>query len=171
MAPKARKGNNMNRLKIGNAVKSILTPFSGRGNTRGSSQAGMTLIEIVVVLALIGGLMGIIIGNITAGTNTAKIRETQLAFGQLRSSLQMYKLAMNKFPTTEQGLRVLVENPGISGWRGPYCEPEILNDAWAQEIQYESDGRALKFMSMGDDGQFGTDDDIVWPEAKKVAAQ
>lgn len=128
------------------------------------AQGGMTLIEIVIVMALIGGLMGVILATVGKGTKTAKERETQLSFGQLKSSLQMYRLAANKYPTTEQGLKALVENPGVPGWRGPYCEPELLRDAWGEEIHFESDGRKLRFQSAGDDGQFGTEDDIVWPE-------
>lgn len=81
----------------------------------------------------------------------------------------MYKLAAGRFPTTEQGLAALVDRPeDVKGWRGPYVEPELLNDAWGEAIAYESDGRSLS-LSAGDDGQFGTEDDIAWPEAKTTA--
>ncbi len=164
----------MSKLLFKNLSNLIQRPVTGLAQdkgARGTGEAGMTLIEIIVVLALIGGIMGVVMGGIMKGTKTAKESETQLGFGQLRSSLQMYKLAMNKFPTSEQGLKALVENPGAPGWRGPYCDEEALKDAWHQEVQYESDGRQMKFMSSGDDEMFGTEDDIVWPEPKKVAAQ
>jgi general secretion pathway protein G len=130
-------------------------------------ERGMTLLEIIIVVALVGGLMTFIIGGIAGGTRTARERETGLAFGQLRSSLQMYKLAAGRFPTTEQGLSALVEKPSdVKGWRGPYVEPELLNDAWGVAITYESDGRKIQFTSAGDDGEFGTDDDLRWPEER-----
>jgi general secretion pathway protein G len=110
----------------------------------------------------------VLIGGITKGTRAARERETELTFGQIRSSMQMYKLSMKKFPTTDQGLRALVENQGNPGWRGPYCEEEVLRDAWDKDIQYESDGRSMKFTSAGEDEEFGTEDDISWPKEDKV---
>ena len=141
----------------------LMRPLEGR------EDSGMTLIEIIVVMALVGGLMAVILGGIGAGNRNARIRSTELAFGQLRSSMQMYKLQNTKYPTTEQGLKALVENPGINTWRGPYCEPEILKDAWGLDIQFEGDGRKMKFLSAGEDGEFGTPDDVAWPNEKSAS--
>lgn len=82
----------------------------------------------------------------------------------------MYKLQMNRYPSTELGLKALLEKPAdAKGWRGPYCEPELMKDAWGTEIQYESDGRSIAFDSAGDDLEFGTADDVSWPEPKEEA--
>lgn len=151
--------------------EALMHPLTSVADKKTTRESGMTLIEIIVVMALIGGIMGVVMGGIMKGNKAAKESQTQLGFGQIRSSMQMYKLAMNKFPTTEQGLKALVENPGTAGWRGPYCDEEALKDAWHQEVQYESDGRVMKFTSAGDDEVFGTEDDITWPEPKKVAGQ
>ena len=161
----------MSKLLMKRFSEILLHPLTSDADTKTTRESGMTLIEIIVVLALIGGIMGVVMGGIMKGSKSAKESQTQLGFGQLRSSMQMYKLAMNKFPTTEQGLRALIENPGIAGWRGPYCDEEALKDAWHQDVQYESDGRVMKFMSAGDDEMIGTEDDLVWPEPKKVAGQ
>lgn len=161
----------MSKLLMKRFSEILLHPLTSDADTKTTRESGMTLIEIIVVLALIGGIMGVVMGGIMKGSKSAKESQTQLGFGQLRSSMQMYKLAMNKFPTTEQGLRALIENPGIAGWRGPYCDEETLKDAWHQDVQYESDGRVMKFMSAGDDEMIGTEDDLVWPEPKKVAGQ
>ena len=134
--------------------------------------AGMTLIEIIIVMSLIGGLMGIIVANVMSAAENARVRSAQMAFGQLRSTLTVYKLAMHHFPTTEEGLQALVDNPGHRPyWRGPYCEPELLKDPWGNAVAYESDGRSLKFISGGTDGEIGTEDDVVWPEPKPTAAE
>ena len=135
----------------------------------GTREAGMSLIEIIIVMALMGGLMVVIVGTITKSAANARVKETELAFGQLRSALQMYKLQANRYPTSEQGLKALLEKPAdAKSWRGPYCEPELLKDAWGNEIQYDSDGRTLAFHSAGDDGEFGDADDVSWPEPKQA---
>jgi general secretion pathway protein G len=135
-----------------------------------NGERGMSLIEIVIVMALMGGLMVVIVSTVTKTANQAKVKETELAFNQLRSALQMYKMQVSHYPTTDLGLKALVEKPeGVKGWRGPYCEPELLKDAWGGEIQYESDGRSIAFHSAGDDEQLGTADDVSWPEPKEEA--
>ncbi len=138
---------------------SLNRPFAGK-----RTEAGMSLIEILIVMSLVGGIMVMLAGTLTKSAAQARVKETELAFGQLRSSMQMYRMAMNKFPTTEQGLVALIERPSAAkGWRGPYIEPELLKDAWGTEIKYESDGRKLQFLSAGDDQEFGTPDDVAWP--------
>ena len=161
----------MSKVLIKSFFEALLKPLTSVDESKISRQLGMTLIEIIVVLALIGGIMGVVMGGIMKGSKSAKESQTKMGFGQIRSSMQMYKLAMNKLPTTEQGLKALIETPGIAGWRGPYCDEEVLKDAWHQDVQYESDGRTMKFTSAGDDEVVGTEDDIVWPEPKKIAGQ
>lgn len=135
-----------------------------------TGERGMSLIEIIIVMALVGSVMVVIVGQVTQAGRNARVKETELAFGQLRSSLQMFKLGNQRYPTSEQGLKALIEKPeGAKGWRGPYCEPELLKDAWGTEIQYDSDGRSLAFHSAGDDLEFGTPDDVQWPEPKEDA--
>jgi general secretion pathway protein G len=131
-------------------------------------ESGMSLIEIIIVMALISGVMAVIMGSVAAGNRTAKEREAELAFGNLRTAINMYRLATNKVPTTEQGLKALIENPGVSNWHGPYCEADLLKDPWGNDIRYESDGKKMHFTSAGDDEKFDTEDDITWPhdEAK-----
>lgn len=127
---------------------------------------GMTLIEIIIVLSLVAGLMGMIFTSVASGNETAKGKQTELLFGQLRSSLQMYRMHNVKFPSQEQGLSALVDNPGIPSWRGPYSEPENLIDPWGSPIQYEIEANKVRFSSAGGDGEMGTADDIVWPAPK-----
>lgn len=131
----------------------------------------MTLIEIIIVLGLVSGLTAFIISGVMSGSKTAKVHATEMSFGQIRSTMQMYKMHNSRYPTTEQGLKALVENPGIPTWRGPYCEPELLKDAWGGDIQYESDGRKIKFVSAGDDEHVGTEDDVMWPQDQTTAAK
>ncbi len=132
---------------------------------RGNKLAGMTLLEIIIVVALLGTLGVYLITNLTQQADTAKVDQTKLAIGNIRQALQLYRVHMKKYPTTDTGLQVLLENPGDKRWRGPYIDnANKLMDPWDAEFEYESDGRNIKIMSAGPDFQMGTDDDVIWPE-------
>ena len=134
-------------------------------NRASKSTAGMTLLEIIIVVALLGTLGVYLITNLTQQADTAKIDQTKLAIGNIRQALQLYRVHMKKYPTTDAGLQVLLENPGDKRWRGPYIDnPNKILDPWDAEFEYESDGRTFKIMSAGPDFDMGTDDDIVWPD-------
>jgi general secretion pathway protein G len=129
------------------------------------SQRGMSLIEIVIVVALLGTLMAYMASNLIGTSEEAKKDQTKIAMGVIQQSLQMYRIHNNRYPTTDQGLSALMTNPGSSkNWRGPYIEANKLKDPWDQEFTYESDGRAFKIHSAGPDGAMGGEDDIHYPE-------
>jgi len=135
-------------------------------------EAGMSLIEIMIVIALIGTLLTIIMRNVMDSAERAKADQAKIGMNMLFQDLQRYRLDNNKYPTTEQGLNALVTNPGgdVKNWRGPYTEENRIVDPWSNPFQYESDGRTVKMTSGGSDGTVGTDDDISYPEAKKSQA-
>ncbi len=135
-------------------------------------EAGLTLIELLIVFSLLGGLIALLVTNLTGQADKAKVDQTKIAFGQLTSNLQLYRVNVGKYPTTEQGLKALVANPGDNkNWRGPYTEENKLKDPWGNDIQYSSDGKSFKLISPGIDGNLGTDDDIVYPENAKTDGQ
>ena len=140
----------------------IRKPF-GR-NAAGRS--GMTLIEILIVVALMGTLMAYLVRSLIGTQEEARKDQTKLAMGVIEQSLQMFQVHNSgRLPTTEQGLDALLNAPAdLKTWRGPYIEPNKMNDPWNQKFQYESDGRKFKIISGGPDGQFGNADDIVYPE-------
>ncbi|MEZ4741101.1 MAG: type II secretion system major pseudopilin GspG [Bdellovibrionota bacterium] len=129
------------------------------------NEEGMTLIEIIIVVALLGTLMTYLISSITNTAENARKDQAKLGIGNIRNALNMYQIHNHKFPTTDAGLQALLENPdGNKKWRGPYIEKEKLMDPWNNEFEYESDGHKYKITSGGTDGEVGTDDDIVYPE-------
>ena len=133
------------------------------------ARAGMTLLEIIIVVALLGTLGVYLITNLTQQADTAKIDQTKLAIGNIRQALQLYRVHLKKYPTTDAGLQVLLENPGDKRWRGPYLDnANKLLDPWDAEFEYESDGRNIKITSPGPDFEIGTDDDIIWPEPSEA---
>ena len=133
---------------------------------RKRNNAGMTLIEIMIVIAVLGTLMGIIITNLAGTQENAKIDQTKLAMAQLSQKLQLYRVDNGRYPTTDQGLAALVRDPGnAKKWRGPYgVDEKNLKDPFDNDFGYESDGREIKIISGGPDGEIGSSDDIFYPD-------
>ena len=148
---------------LGRFKNELLVPFGKR-----SVQKGMSLIEIMLVVSLIGMLMTYIVRNVLQAADNAKKDQTKIIFNMLIQDLQRYKLDNNKYPTTDQGLKALTDNPGgdVRNWRGPYTEPAKLQDPWGQAIEFKSDGRVFEMHSSGPDTIMGNEDDINYPEAK-----
>ena len=153
--------------KVERLLGVLTKPFSKRNLRR----AGMTLIEIMIVVALLATLMGILMKNVISASNSAKRDQTKIAIGNLVQSLQMYRVHNNKYPTTAQGLDALMTKPdNAKNWQGPYTENNKLKDPWDNAFTYESDGDNITIRSAGPDGKMDTDDDIVYPEPDDNAA-
>jgi general secretion pathway protein G len=154
-------------MKSQKLTKLLMKPFGA------SVKKGMTLIEIMIVVALIGTLMTILIRSITGQRDKTMIDAAHLAANQLAQSLEMYKVHMYRFPNSSQGLDALVTEPsGSDGkkWRGPYTDKKKLDDPWGNKFSYESDGRTFKIVSAGPDGQMGNEDDVAYPDEEGDAA-
>ena len=150
-------------MKYADMLHLLNKPFS-KHQSQGN-QSGMSLIEIIIVVALMGTLMAIVITNLTGKQQSAMEDATRLAQSQLETNLQMYKVHNYSYPTTDQGLDALITQPSAAKkWRGPYTEEKKLNDPWGNKFTYESDGKTVKITSAGADGEMGTPDDIVYPE-------
>lgn len=126
---------------------------------------GMTLLEIIIVVALLGTLGVYLIANLTDTADQAKIDQTKIGMGNVRQALQLYRLHLKNYPSTADGLTALLESTGDKRWRGPYLDNQNkIIDPWDMEFEYESNGRDYKIISAGPDQQLGTEDDITYPE-------
>lgn len=121
---------------------------------RMSRQAGMTLLEILVVLAIIGGVMAVLIPNITGNLEKSKIRSTQLAMGQLTQALTLYNNDCGTYPKSLDGLMQADADCGASWGPDPYLKKPI-KDGWNRDFVYESDGSTFTMRSLGKDGRDG----------------
>ncbi len=118
---------------------------------------GFTLIEILVVMAIIGMLAVMVAPNIFR-QQAGAMRDAALSqISSLETALDSFRLDMNQYPDS---LSELMENEsGSASWNGPYLRREIPADPWGNEYVYQSDGRNFTLISYGADGVQGGEDD------------
>lgn len=127
-----------------------------------SKQAGFTLVELLVVLAIIGLLAGLVGPKVLNQLGGAKSKTALVQIRDFESAVEVYMLDTGQFPTSEQGLEALVSDPGVSGWNGPYLRRnEIPEDPWNNTYEYRYPGEHADFdiYSYGADGRPGGEDE------------
>jgi general secretion pathway protein G len=120
----------------------------------------MTLIEILVVVSLIAIIMGIVAGNFIGRGEKAKADAAKIEIGQISQTLDLYKLEIGRYPTTQEGLQALITAPaGVNNWNGPYWKKNsVPKDPWGTEYKYTApaaSGAAYEILSYGADGKEG----------------
>jgi general secretion pathway protein G len=122
--------------------------------------AGFTLLEIMVVVIIIGVLAATIIPQFMGTTHDAKVSAAKADVSQLENALERFNLHMDRYPTMDEGLKVLVEAPAGEDkkWRGPYIKL-LRPDPWGNQYQYRVPGMhhttTFDVWSRGADGQDG----------------
>ena len=121
---------------------------------------GMTLIEILVVLVLIGVVLGVVGGNFIGKGEKAKADAAKIEMGQIGQTLDLYKLETGRYPSTQEGLQALISAPpGVGNWNGPYWKKTTVpKDPWGNEYRYASPGQnnsPYEISSYGADGKEG----------------
>ena len=98
---------------------------------------GFTLVELLVVLAILGLLMGLVGPTLLKQLGGAKSKTALIQIRDLEQTLEMYKLDVGRYPSTAQGLEALVRKPnGAAGWNGPYLKKKsVPRDPWGNEYQ------------------------------------
>lgn len=125
-------------------------------------EKAFTLVELLLVVTIIGILAGAVLINFTGKSQEAKVTRARLDIGNIGSALSLYEIETGSFPSGDQGLMALVEDPGVPGWTRK-LNASSLKDPWGNEYQYSYPGSRdsdYDLYSIGPDGQEGTDDDI-----------
>lgn len=126
---------------------------------------GFTLLEVMVVLAIIGGIMALVATNILGSASDANIKTTKAQMKLIENALDLYKLDNFTYPTTEQGLEALVKKPTSNPQPKNYKADGYLKgnnvptDAWGNEFLYFNDKGKYEIVSLGADGQEGGEGD------------
>jgi len=138
----------------------------------GRNRAGFTLIEVLVVIAVIAMLAALVAPNVFQHVGTAKDATARSQIELLGAALDAYRLDNGRYPSTDQGLDALQVEPSIqplpSNWRGPYLRKAVPVDPWGTPFIYVSPGeinpRNYDLFSLGADGEAGgegEDADVV----------
>ncbi len=124
-----------------------------------SAPSGFTLIEILVVITIIGAVMAFAANRIFGQGDEAKSRLAKAQLSEMGGKLDLFKLDVGRYPTTSEGLKALLQNPGgMTNWNGPYVnKEEQIKDPWSRDFVYTSPGQhgAYDLVSLGADGKVG----------------
>lgn len=122
-------------------------------------EAGFTLMEMLVVLVIIALIAAVAIPQVMRLLESAKTRAARIQLQTVSQAVNFYQLDTDAWPTSAEGLNVLIEPPeGSDAWMGPYLRgPEQLRDPWGRPLLYRSpDGEKLfTIRSLGADGREG----------------
>lgn len=130
------------------------------------NQAGFTLIEIMIVLAIVGLLFSFVGVNVMKKYKEAKVQGAKIQIASLEQALQDYYLSNNYYPHTSQGLEALVKKPSVgkvpNSWQGPYLKSSTVpKDPFGNPYRYACENyQEYRITSDGPDGEPNTEDDI-----------
>ncbi len=136
---------------------------------RPTAEAGFTLLEILVVIAILGLLIGLVAPAALRQLSGARNSVAKQSIERISSVLDLYKLDIGAYPSSEQGLAALVQRPsGIAAWSGPYIKGDTVPlDPWNHAYVYrnpsERSGHDYDLCSPGPGGNAGQDGMICNP--------
>lgn len=127
------------------------------------SERGFTLIELIVVIAVISVLAAVVSPLVFRNVGDARLAAAQTQIETFGLALDTYRLDNDYYPSTAQGLDALVHpptgEPAARAWRGPYLKRAVPPDPWGRSYQYRSPGDsapgAYDLFSLGRDGEAG----------------
>lgn len=147
------------------------TAFAGRFVTKRASkqkqttspEAGFTLVELLVVLAIISLIAGMVGPRVLNYLSDSKTKAARIQMESLKAAIDLYYLDNGSYPPATTGLNALVKKPdGTSHWNGPYLKGTVVpNDPWGQTYSYiypGQHGEPYDLISFGSDGREGGTD-------------
>lgn len=122
-------------------------------------EAGFTLLEMLVVLAIMGLLAAIVAPQVLKYLGSSRTQTAKVQVQNIGAALELYRLDVGRYPSSDEGLKALVTAPSSApGWNGPYLQrPSALVDPWGQPYLYRNPGQhgEVDVYSLGSDKQEG----------------
>jgi general secretion pathway protein G len=133
-------------------------------------------LELLLVVTIIGILAALVVPRFVGRTQQARIGGARQDIATLGTALDVLEQDVGRYPTTEEGLRVLIEGNNIKGWQGPYLKSGLIPvDPWGNQHTYRFPSEMTEYktfydlISGGPDGQVGGEDDITNHNATQQA--
>lgn len=105
-------------------------------------RGGFTLVELLVVLAILGLLAGLVGPRVIGQLGGAKSQTAAVQIADLENAVELFRLEVGRYPTEAEGLRALVQAPsGAVGWNGPYLRRGLPEDPWGNPYRYRYPGQ------------------------------
>jgi general secretion pathway protein G len=126
--------------------------------------SGFTLLELLVVVAIIGLLAAYVGPRYFSQIGRSEIAAAQAQIDAFSKALDQYRLDTGRYPSTEQGLKALVEKQGDEKrWHGPYLQKSLPSDPWGRPYIYRAPGEKDEYdlLSYGKDGSPGGSDEAA----------
>ncbi len=119
-------------------------------------EAGVTLVEMMVVIVIIGLVTAIVVINVLPSQDTARIEKARADIRVIEQALELYRLDFSRYPSMDQGLEALVNPPAEGGPRESYIR-RLPDDPWGRPYEYVTPGEHGPFdlYSLGADAQEG----------------
>jgi len=130
-----------------------MTAVSSRVSGR-RRRAGFTLVEMLVVLAIIGLISALVGPRVLSQLTDSRERAAKLQIEAFTSALDIFFIDVGRYPVQNEGLGALMQKPSsIQVWNGPYLRGDrVPLDPWGREYRYQSDGRTFQITTLGPDG-------------------
>ncbi len=127
-------------------------------------QAAFTLMEMLLVIVIIGILVGGLAVSLSGRSQEAMITRARADVkSTLALALDLFEQDIGRYPSDDEGLDALINDPGESKWKGPYLKTDLEPDPWGNAYEYSLDpdnSRKYQLRCAGPDGKMGTSDDI-----------
>ncbi|WP_410209742.1 type II secretion system major pseudopilin GspG [Aquirhabdus sp.] len=105
-----------------------------------NNEQGFTLLELLVVLVIIGLLAGIVGPRLFKNVSKSEVTTAKAQIDSLGKAIDQYRLDVGRYPSTQEGLGVLVTTNSDPNWHGPYLKKAVPQDPWNMPYQYKNPG-------------------------------